>query len=637
MSKSNIIKENNKKLFESRLQMKSKSGIKNDPISFENKRYNDAISILNNSQPFTKIIFQKQLKNRSTLDSSFLNSINNINNSTLNNKIIKINKINPQRNKKININISHNKSNILPKDNNFFDIKKSPKNYKIQNKTIINVNKRLTKQNSKNKNRYPNPKINPIGTLNLNIKKSKKKNRNVNLINSITRSMTTINETNNNITINNSNYIMNNTNININNINNGNNGNNRSIIKEKYIPKFKIINDMYIKIHSKTYKSNLNSNRDDSNSNKKFNKNNSFLMNKLQKIEKINLGKNNKINLNNKNFNKKLNEAIFGRSLNFNINQKGRNNINLFKNNNLNNKKTIDICKGQTQRNLFLGKYLGKLLQKNNNYSIKNSINNSRKKNHNITLNFENYNYYDYENEQNIKKNINIKDSTYLNKILLNEEKKEDIKLSRNTKNNINNKRAYNKKFFAGGGLKTFNKNSNKNIINNNLNSDDFVNNNCYNIINKKTEFNDIDKGELINKFNINGNDTNNNIDDDFFSTEKNKKINDSSIDEDSGILSMNEVQDIIHYNDMYDIRKEYNFLFNYKDYDNFIEKYRKNIYKKFFDSNIDNYEYNQYKLKSKKKYYLVKDNNRIINKDNQIKNDIGFIFLSNSHDKKRK
>ena len=163
------------------------------------------------------------------------------------------------------------------------------------------------------------------------------------------------------------------------------------------------------------------------------------------------------------------------------------------------------------------------------------------------------------------------------------------------------------------------------------------MNNNCYNIINKKTEFNDIDKGELINKFNINGNDTNNNIDDDFFSTEKNKKINDSSIDEDSGILSMNEVQDIIHYNDMYDIRKEYNFLFNYKDYDNFIEKYRKNIYKKFFDSNIDNYEYNQYKLKSKKKYYLVKDNNRIINKDNQIKNDIGFIFLSNSHDKKRK
>ena len=70
MSRSNIIKENNKKLFEARLQMKPKLGEKRNQISFEYKRYNDNnLSLLNNSQPFTKVIFQKQLKNNSTLDS----------------------------------------------------------------------------------------------------------------------------------------------------------------------------------------------------------------------------------------------------------------------------------------------------------------------------------------------------------------------------------------------------------------------------------------------------------------------------------------------------------------------------------------------------------------------------------------
>ena len=228
MSRSNIIKENNKRLFESRLQMKPKSDVKRSQLSFENKKCNGNISILNNSQPFTKIIFHKQLKNHPTLENSFLKNIHNINNSTINKNIIKINKKNTQN---LKINISQNKSNILIKDIVFFHLKKSPKNKEEKNKTLINVNKRITKQNSKNKNisRHSLTKNNHLGRITLNIKKPKKKNRNINFINSITRSMTTINETNN-ITINNSNYIMNNTNININNINNGNN---RTIIKEK--------------------------------------------------------------------------------------------------------------------------------------------------------------------------------------------------------------------------------------------------------------------------------------------------------------------------------------------------------------------------------------------------------------------
>ena len=266
MSKSNIIKENNKKLFESRLQMKPKTGAKRSQISFEHKRYNDKLSILNNSQPFTKIIFQKPFKNHSTLENSFLKNLNNINNLTINKKIIKINKKN--RNNTQNINISQNKSNILIKDITFFHLKKSQKNKEEKNKTIINVNKRITNKNSKNKNvtKQSQKKNIHIGGITLNIKRPKKSNRNINFINSITRSMTTINETNN-IIINNSNYIMNNTNININNINNGNN---KIIIKEKIIPKFKIINDMYIKISNNHYRTNLNSKRNDSSSKKKI-------------------------------------------------------------------------------------------------------------------------------------------------------------------------------------------------------------------------------------------------------------------------------------------------------------------------------------------------------------------------------
>ena len=242
MSRNNIIKENNKKLFESRLQMKPKLGTKKNQISFEQKRYNDNLSLLNNSQPFSKVIIPKQLKNHSTLENSFLNNINN--NSLINKKVIKINKKNRQKTQNLNINVSQNKSNVLIKDITFFNLKKSPKNNEIHNKTLINVNKKkISKQNSNYKNviKQMKPKTNRVGTITLNIKKSKNNNRNLNVINSLTRSMTTINETNNNITINNSNYIMNNTNININNINNGNN---RVFAKENLIPKFKLSNDI---------------------------------------------------------------------------------------------------------------------------------------------------------------------------------------------------------------------------------------------------------------------------------------------------------------------------------------------------------------------------------------------------------
>ena len=173
MSRNNIINENNKKLFESRLQMRTKDKSKRSQISFEYKACNDSISLLNNSQPFAKVIFNKQWKKQ---NSTLENSINNINNSITNKKIIKRNKRNREKN--IHFNLSQNKSNILIKDITFFHLKKSPKGNEIQNKTLINLNKPSIKViNNNNKYLIKNKKkkkMNRIGTITLNIKKAKK-------------------------------------------------------------------------------------------------------------------------------------------------------------------------------------------------------------------------------------------------------------------------------------------------------------------------------------------------------------------------------------------------------------------------------------------------------------------------------
>ena len=150
MSVNNITKDSNQKLCESRLQMKQNSNSINK-ISLD-KRSNNNInaSFLNNSQPFTKVIFQKKRKIKSILENSFINNINN--NSSINKKIIKIKK---NRNKKkkisLNINTSHNKSNFLIKDITFFRLKNSFNISDRRNRTILSVNKRMTQQNSINK------------------------------------------------------------------------------------------------------------------------------------------------------------------------------------------------------------------------------------------------------------------------------------------------------------------------------------------------------------------------------------------------------------------------------------------------------------------------------------------------------
>ena len=612
MSRKNIIKENNKKLFESRLQMKTKNIPKRTQISFEKKRYIDSISQLNNSQPFAKAIFNKQWKHHSTLENSF---ITNINNSLINRKIININKKNKQKAPNINMNLSQNKSNILIKDITFFHLKKLPNNNDIQNKTIINVNKKINDKSLSKKNKQ---KANRIGTITINIKKNKNSNnKRSNLVNTITRSMTTINESNNNITINNSNYIMNNTNININNISNGNN--NRIVLKDKLIPKCKLSNnDTFLKIPYKSFKTNTSIiTRKNSNSNEKINRYNSFLIKNIEKIKKFDK----KQTLNNTNFSYHLKDVNLG----YNLNQKGRNSINLFQNNLNNNKKTIDICSGYTQRNVFLSKYLGKLTQKKNNEK-KYSNNSSKPKKQNLTLNNDNHEKVSNYNNRNLNNNK----YSFLNKFFSKDKVK---KISRN---NLNIKCTINNKVFPQE-LKTFNALPKKKPANTIINTGESEINNIMIDVNKyKNKDIELDKNVQIIDDNIKIFSTK--INDEFFSEEKNNKVNDTSIDEDSGILSINEVQDIIRHIDMYNINKKDNFLFNFNDYNNFIEKKSKKIYNKFFGctfNNINNNEcFNQNTVMIKKNLYFFKQN---LNKDSQIKNNLQYKILTYNNSSKKK
>ena len=616
MSRNSIIKENNKKLFESRLQLKSKSGNKNHQLYFENKLHNENSSILNYSQPFTQDIFKKHLKNNSTLESSFLKNINN----SLNRKFIKININSKPKSKNEKIKRNQNKSNILIKDITYYHFKNSSKNSDIQNKTIINVNKRLMKKKSRNINinRLPVEKTDRIGLITLNIKKPKITNKNFHFINSISRSMTTINKLNKNITINNSNYIMNNTNISINNFNNGNK---EIIFKEQLMPKFKLANDIFIRIPNKVYRTNLNSKRNDSNSDKKFLKNNSI------KIKKVKIKKKDNSNNTKKNFRNRLNDLII--NYNNNISQTDQNSLNILKN----NKKTIDAYKESMKRNYILGKYLGKLLQKNNNRIIKNSQQNSLKKSH---FNSKNLNIDKYSNNfgniSNINRYIYNKNNNYLKK-LIKKDKNKNKKFSRNIKNTIINKNSYSNKILTQD-IKPLKKNINKKDFNYNIyykkNNNINVNNNTTNKSNKL--YKEIDNSEIIFKDNINNNGEKNKskIKDEFISTEKNEKIEDSSLEEDSGILSINQVEDIITYNNMNDIKKKDNFLFNYNDYNNFVKLYKNKLCNKFFDNNT-------FIFQPKKKTTVPKENisNR---KEYNIRNyiELNKISLNNSIKKKK-
>jgi len=555
MSRNNITFESNKRLFESRLQMKTNSNSINK-ISLE-KKSNNIInaSFLNNTQPYTRVIFNKNRKNQSTLENSFFNNINN--NFSINKKIIKIRK-NRNRNKKIslNVNASHDKSSILIKDITFFHLKNSFNENDRRNKTILNINKKMTQQNSINKSMGRKNKNHKLDSISLNSKKIRKNNEDTNSLSSTKKKM----------------------NLNIENKNNSNN-NNKLIFKDKYISKFKLKSRQVKKRNGSSLKKNSHHQ-------------NSLLIHKIKKIR----------------LNKKpdLNSAIMTNNnsiLGQNLNQKGR------------NKNGLDISIGKlghTQRNLFADKNIKKLYKntfgetkyKNN----KLSNNNSTLKQVNHTINYDNNKIKANKNKKAFN-NSNINSSNISNKFLL---KNKEKKMGRNYKNNINKKFTFNKFNKKGESLEfkalNISKRNNANKKLKELDKNNEKNNQS--ILKSKNE-KIKDKKEEIKEDNNNGTSTKTN--DEFFSEKKDDKINESSIEEDSGILSMNEIEDIIIYNDMKDIDKDDNYLFKLDDRDNFIKDYKKIITNLFFDNeNHSSENYKQSKIRIKKK--LVEINNTINN-----------------------
>lgn len=582
MSRNYMIKEN-KRLFESRLQIKINSNSKINKIFLDNKQNNNTnISFMNITQPFTKVIFHKNKKNESLLDSSSINDANL--NTSINKKTIKTKK---NRNKKnnFNINTSHNKSNILIKDITFFHLKNSPIDNNKQNKTIISVNKRMTTQNSNSRSLNKKNGNNVIGTITLDIKKNRVKNKEINSFSSLAKSINISNENNKVIKTRNKNIT--------------NDLYNKLIFKDKFLSKFRLKNNQYNK-----------NCRNSSSLKKHTNRHNSFLIHKLNKINHEK-----KSNLNSTNITD--NNIVISN----NPNHQGRN-IKINKN------KKIDISTahlGYTQRNLIDDKNYTKIY-KNTFGEIKKSYN----KFTNNSILKKNSNTINYDNKGNIS-NRNLYNKNYLNNLLL-KEKDKDKKISRNYKNNINKKYTYNK-FNQNSGTQELislnNQKKNKtNKIYEDINENNKMLKNCMNKYDNNYKY--IDKTEEIIEDNNNGASTKTN--DEFYSESKNNKINESSIQEDSGILSMNEIEDIICYNNMYDISKDENYLFNLGDYDNFVKKHKKNVYNLFFGNQSETYR--QSKIKIKKKLIIINDN---INKDHQFNNDYKDLKIYSYNNSSRK
>jgi hypothetical protein len=289
--------------------------------------------------------------------------------------------------------------------------------------------------------------------------------------------------------------------------------------------------------------------------------------------------------------------------------------------------KKIDISSGllgYTQRILFDDKNFKKLY-KNTFGEIKNTYN----KFINKSILNKNANTINYDTKGNIS-NRNLYNKNNLNNLLL-KDKAKDKKISRNYKNNINKKYTYNKFNNKNETQELISLNNLKNNKTNKIYEDISENNKMnQNDMNKYDNNNKyVDKTEEIIEDNNNGASTKTN--DEFYSESKKKKINESSLREDSGILSMNEIEDIICYNNMYDISKEENYLFNRDDYDIYMKKHKKNVYNLFFGNHCETYR--QSKIKIKKKLIIINDKEHQFNNDFK---DLKIYSYNNSSRKKK-
>ena len=557
-----IIMESNKKLFESRLQMKLNSSLKIKQInSNKNKIRNLTNLYFLNGDIFSTNISHIKRKNKSGLEKTSNNFIKK--NISSENKYKKINK---QRNKN-NLIINNNTSNIIIKDISFFDSKNSLAN-KNNFHQIINKNKKVSTFNNsqyKIKEKNSNKRINKVKQdLYINNKRTKIFNHNKYCL-SYKDFAYDNNKTNNNIGI-------------LNNI-------------KKKISKSKM--SISNRINKSMKKRNNSSIKKDKENNDTYQ---SFFVQKIKIIKK------------------KKKPYLKNISINSSKN-----------NNKITQKKSLNKT-GKIFRNFIYQNYNDKYMR--NTYRhlfIKKGLDNTHK---NSLVNL----YY----------NTNINNSSILN----NKKKKSE----RSTKmNNINKlilkpkkNKVYNNKFNENN---IINKIRKKNDSINKLHINQSTHNKTakeinpifYNhLLNDNNKYID-KKEEIVDDFNIKSTKTN----DDIFSEENERKIEETSIEEESGILSMNEIEDIIVYNNMKDINKEDDYLFEKNDYDNYLSENQEKIYSLFFDKNVDNNEKNKIiKINPKKKINEKKKENKIINKsklaNNNKEKEFKILSYNNSIKKKK-
>ena len=557
MSNNDILRENNKKLFESRLQMKPNSSLKINQISLKtnkNKLNNRTNLYLFNTDIFQNDNSHNKRKNKSGIDNSLKNFLKK--NISAGKKQKKINK---NRNKNTYFNIN-NKSNIIIKDISFFQSKNSTIKNDIQ---IINVNKKgttnnnsskKTKEQSSNSNQKRNDQLKKALKFN-NIKKQRKFNQD-----KYSRSFldfTYDNNYNRQKTSKSKVTLMNNISMRKRN-NSSTKKDNNDVYKSFLVQKIKII-----KQKKKPYLNNINFN---------LSKNNKTIKTNL--LDKT--GKNTKDSIYSICNDKYVRNTYRNLLLKKGLNSTNKNSfININYNTNANNSSLLNNKKKVSERNL----------------KIKN-INR-------LTLN---------PTKSKINQN-KIKEKNLIAKLKINNDINKNLKLNR-SKNSKTTKEI--------------------NIIhqkdNNNNNNQSSKNNNKY--IDKKEE--------IVDDFNIKSTKTN----DDFFTESKNEKIEESSIEEESGILSMNEIEDIIIYNNMKNIEKDDNYLFNKNDYKDFIGENQNKILNLFFAPNNKeeekiNKQINM-KINSDKKINEIKKE-KIKNKNKTEKKTKEFKILSYNNSVKKK
>ena len=540
MSRNNFIYQHNKKLFEARLQINSNSYLKiNRLYNYNKTAQNSNISFINTTQP---IINEESAHKQMTIQIN-----DNINHNIKRNTLI-TRQIKSNRNKNIRINGIKNKSNILLNDKKdiFSLINKKYNNVNnIEEKAIINVNKKIIKNNSNNKSlsrkKWNNRNINENNRKNSN--KSKKKFMQ---FNSMMENVKKINEkkliTKNNI-------------------------NNKLNNKDKNIS-IKKLQKKNIDFNRNEYSQKIINN----------NKYNSFIIDKIKKI----------------NYDKKSILNTFNNFYDYNISYKG-------KNININNKKLICDIR-YTHKKLFNEKNSLNISNSNTFGKIKISKNNSTIKNHGNIIN--------KKNKGNRNKTLITLDNKINHKTL----KEKDIIKSRN-ENNVNKKLSYNNKLNRKYGTQVLiSFNEPKNIKNPIYQEFGHIPNklNFQSIFANKKNAKDSIKYLDINNEIITDNNAISTKSNDEFSSEINNKIKESSIKEESGILSINDIEDIICYNNMSDIKKEENYLFYNHDVLFFFEKHQKMLYNLFFD---DNKNQNKSYRKS-----IIKKKEKIIDNSNKYK-----------------